>query len=391
MPFGGFGGFGGAPGGGVPPPQQGGFAGVPQGFGGGGMGFGGAPAQQQQAQQQPAAVGTPMYAGGGGMGGGMGMPSGAAGMPPGSMGLPHGGMGGMGMPPAGGMGAMPMSQAPAMGQGMGAAAAPPMMQQQAATGGGVSEAPLDLACTAGSRAAGWMAAKRHFRSIFEGAGGSPLILPSREVLSAALEAALRDLKAVDALNAQAPDECGLGKLCLQLMSFATVDDPAALVQLFAGLEQVSSPVMTLLLDVPWAATAQSGWPLFALLGTLNMRKGHVPGALNGPEVDGLHDQAGQTLQAELAQALRVGDVMALERAGASFLAKESQGSALAPLTALAVQALGTGEQERVGLLQTLQAAFKQVIATAPELDIALSTNWPLWGLLQLNMDSFATA
>lgn len=283
------------------------------------------------------------------------------------------GMGGLGMPPQGGMGGVPMGQA----------AAPPA---------GGAEPPLDLSCLAGPRAAGWAAAKRHFRGIFDGsAGGSPLMLPSREALSAALEAALRDLKAADALNPQAPDECGLGKLCLQLMSFATVDDPAALVQLFAGLEQVSSPVMTLLVDVPWAATAQSGWPLFALLGTLNMRKSHVSGALNSPEVDGLADQAGLVLQAELSQALQVGDAGALERAGASFLQKESQGSALAPLTALAVQAIGSGPQERVGLLQTLQAAFKQVIASAAELDIALSTNWPLWGLLQLNLDSFTAA
>jgi len=262
------------------------------------------------------------------------------------------------------------------------------MQQQAAPA--AAEPPLDFACGSGPRAPGWLAAKTYFRAIFEGQG-SPLVLPSRELLSASVDAALRDLKAVDALNPQAPDECGLGKLCLQLMSFATVDDPSALVQLFAGLEQVSSPVMTLLLDVPWAATAQSGWPLFALLGTLNMRKSHVPGALNSPEVDGLHEQAGMMLQAELSQALQAGDAGALERAGASFLQKDAQGSALAPLTALAVQAIGSPMQERMGLLQTLQAAFKQVIASAPELDIALSTNWPLWGLLQLNMDSFAVA
>lgn len=236
-----------------------------------------------------------------------------------------------------------------------------------------------------------MAAKRHFQSIFLGPGMSPLSLPSREVLTAALERALAELKAVNALSPQAADECGLGKLCLQLLSFATIDDPAVLAQLFQGLEQLASPVLTMMLDVPWAATGQAGWPLFGLLSTINLRKAHVPEALNTPEVDGLADVSGQTFLAELLGALQAGDAAALDRAGAGFLQRpDAQGSALAPLTALAAQALGgTDANQRLGFMQAMQGAMKQVIGSPGELDIALSTRWPLWGLLQMILEPFA--
>jgi len=257
--------------------------------------------------------------------------------------------------------------------------------------GGAAEPPMDLACAASPRAAGWAGAKRHFQALFAPPGGSPLMLPSKEAVSAALEAAMRELQAVQALSPQAADDCGLGKLCLQLLSIAGIEDPTALAQLFQGLEQLASPVLTMLLDVPWAATGQSGWPLFGLLSLINLRKGTVPEALNVVAVDGLNDALGQAFQVEIIAALQAGDGGALERAGAAFLQRpDSQGSALAPLTAIAAQALGTSDVgRRMGLFETLQGVMKQVIGSPAELDIGLSTRWPLWGLLHMAMEPLA--
>jgi len=253
---------------------------------------------------------------------------------------------------------------------------------------------VDLACLEGPRAVGWQRAKLYFRAVFELEGTSPLSLPNREFLVASLDGAMQELKAVNALSPEAPDECGLGKLSLQLLTFATVEDPAALVQIFAGLEQLSSPVMTMLLDVPWAATAQAGWPIFGLLGLLNMKKGQLDGILNTLEIDGMADVPGQALQIELATALQAADGNMLMQAGANYLARAemagTQGSALAPLTALAAQAAGNpSAQERLGFMQVLQTAFKQVVGSAAELDVALSTNWPVWCLIQLAVEPFA--
>jgi len=277
------------------------------------------------------------------------------------------------MPGAGGMGMGGMGMPGGMGMAMPGAA--PGMQQA------MAEPPEDMSCSAGPRAAAWEAAKQHFRGLLAPGKSAPQ-LASREAMSAAMEAALKELKAVDALGPQAADECGLGKLCLQLLSFATVDDPVALVQLFSGFEQLSSPVLTMLLDVPWAALAGAGWPFFGLLSQINLRRGHMQGALNTEAVDGLEEPANRAFQGELAAALAAADTAAVDKASSTYLQQETKGSALGPLTAMAAQASGSAPlQERLAMIQGLQIGFRQVIGNAMELDIAMGTQWPLWGLL----------
>merc|ERR1719464_1852738 len=126
-------------------------------------------------------------------------------------------MGGLGMPQAFG-GGVPQGMGMGMPQGMGGV---PM-------GGGMQQpdAPPDLACSASPRTPAWAAAKQHFRGLFPGGAAVPQ-LASREAMTASMEGALRDLKAMEALGSQAADECGLGKLCLQLLSFGSIDDPGA--------------------------------------------------------------------------------------------------------------------------------------------------------------------
>merc|ERR1719336_1932688 len=143
--------------------------------------------------------------------------------------------------PQGFGGGMPQGMA-SMPQGM------PMGGMQQA----VADPPPDLACSASPRTPAWAAAKQHFRGLFPAAAAVPQ-LASREAMTASMEGALKDLKAMEALGPQAVDECGLGKLCLQLLSFASIDDPAAIVQLFS------------------VALAGAGWPFFGLLSQLNLR------------------------------------------------------------------------------------------------------------------------
>mmetsp|Transcript_42079 Transcript_42079/g.121564 ORF Transcript_42079/g.121564 Transcript_42079/m.121564 type:complete len:290 (+) Transcript_42079:3-872(+) len=275
-----------------------------------------------------------------------------------------------------------MPQGSGMGAGMGGIGVPPAGSQAAG---------MDLACASGPRAAGWSAAKKLFRALYDGEDVSPLVLPSAERMSATLDSAMAELKAVGALAPDAGDECGLGRLCLQLMSIAAVEEPAALAQLFQGLEQLASPVLTMLLDVPLAALGQAGWPLFGLLSTINLRKSQIPEVINSVEVDGLADDAGLFFQSELLNALQAGNAEALNRVGAFYLQLDASGSALAPLTALASQTLAASTVgERLAFLDTFQAALKQVIGSAAELDIALSTRWPLWGMTQMSLDALSS-
>lgn len=248
-----------------------------------------------------------------------------------------------------------------------------------------------MACSSGRTAAGWGTAKLRFQALLAQASGGalgqqPLQLAAKEALSAALEGAIRDLKAVDAFSPQVADDCGMGKLCLQLLSMASLDDTTALAQLFSSLEQLSSPTLTMLLDVPWAVLAQTGWPFFGLLAQLHLRKAQIPVAMNNEALDGLDSAEGKTFQATLTSALSTGNGKLLEQASAVYLQKEAKGSALGSLTALGAQAALTQPQDRLAILQAMQQAFRQVIGNGEELDIALGTRWPLWGLLHASVD-----
>jgi len=244
-----------------------------------------------------------------------------------------------------------------------------------------------LSCTRGPRGSSWNQAKQRFRNIFQ--SDPPWIHGPKETLSATMEGALADLNAAQSLSPDVADECGLGKLCIQLLSFSAAEDPTALVKLFASFEQIASPVLTMLLDVPWVVLAHAGWPIFGLLSQINGRKATVPGALNDDSVDGMQQQAALQFQTDLANGLNHKDGMAVQRAADSFLREASNlyGSVLGALTAMAAQALACPEpQERMQLLTAVQQGFAQTIRNGSELDVALSTKWPLWGLIHGAID-----
>jgi len=250
--------------------------------------------------------------------------------------------------------------------------------------------PEDLACSGGAHAATWFSVKERFRT----AVASPLTLAPREVIVAALEGALQELKMANALDPASADECGLGKLCLQLLSILTMDDPAGLMQLFGSYEQLASPVLTMLLDVPWVALSQAGWPILGLLAQVNLRKAHASaGTIDTQGLDGLDDPASRQFFEQMGMALQSGNQAGLDAVAGAFLQKEPQsGSALSMLCALAAQAVATSQvQTRVQVLDALQAAMRQVIGSAAELDIGLSTQWPLWGLSHAAVDSIGVS
>lgn len=254
--------------------------------------------------------------------------------------------------------------------------------------GSATQGEVDWACVNGPRSEAWQSAKKGFRGLFAGPSG-PYQLVSKETLAAAIESTIKDLKNAGAFSPQAADECGLGKLSVQLGSLVGLEDSTALMNLFAGHEPIASPVLTMLLDVPWYALAVSGWPVFGLLNQINLRKQLIPGVMQSIEaLDGTTDASTKSFLAEVTTALGSGDNDALAKAGAAFLKQESKGSALGPLTALAAQAIGSPTvDERGALLQTVQAGFKQVLGTAAELDMALTTQWPLFGIIHATLGS----
>lgn len=304
--------------------------------------------------------------------------------PPGQAAASMGPTGGLGGGLGGGLPSsfgMPSASLPNMG------GLPPLGGQQQIQ----TEIPHDLGCSEGPRAQAWQSAKRHFRKVFGEAGVAPFSLATPEEMAGAMEAAMKDLNAVDALKPETQDDCGFGKLFLQLLSIVMSDDPLAFSEVIRGVEQIASPVLTLLLDIPWAGTAQSGWPFFGLFAQANLRKHTVPGALNAEQVDGFDDPNAQQFLAYLAEAVPNLDLGAMAQAGGLYLNAPTQGQALGPMTAIAAQAAVAPLEPRIEGLNLLQKSFKQVVQSGPELDIALSTRWPLWTLLHLAVTPLAVS
>lgn len=253
-------------------------------------------------------------------------------------------------------------------------------------GGGAVEPPPDLGCLTGPHAATWQQVKGIFRSVFP-QDGPPNGIVAREKLVAALDDGMKKLTDSKALAPESMGECGLGRLALQLMTLTTVEDTGALVQIFSESEQLASPVLTFLLDINWVLIGQSGWPIFAYLGQINNRKQHEGITINDAG-DGLDTELPKAFLTALREGMAGEDYGKVVQTSAEYLQAEGNKSPLSLLTAFASQAMALSAGERVRVLQDMQNALKQMIGGAPELDIALSTRWPMWGLSHSAIDAF---
>jgi hypothetical protein len=250
--------------------------------------------------------------------------------------------------------------------------------------------PPDMGCSEGPRAAQWQGVKKRFRQLFEGANG-PFRHVDMEVLVTSVKDSIAEIEAVKGFSPEATNECGFGKLFMQLLSIATMEDPTTIAQYFQEHPDASSPVMTMLLDIPWLATAQSGWPFMAILGQISHQKSDVLGpVLNVDAVDGLANEQIKAYFNDLVEAQKQGDMIGMAHSSREFLRMDHQGSPFGTMTALAASAaLSMNLQERLKGLELLQDSFRQAISNPQELDIALTIRWPLWAFLHVTVDVFA--
>lgn len=252
--------------------------------------------------------------------------------------------------------------------------------------------PADMGCAEGPRAAQWLAVKGRFRGLLDGAGG-PFKPVASDALIAALRESIAEVEAVRGLStdADAVNECGFGKLFIQLLSIVTVEAPGGIVQYFQEHPAIASPVMTMLLDIPWVSVAQSGWPLFGILAQINYQKNKLLAPmLNLDAVDGIANEAVAAYYEVMSTSRDNGDMMGMATASQMYLRNTPPGSPYGTLTALATTCAVTMDlRERFKGIQTLQDSFRQALTSAAELDIALTVRWPLWAFLHVSVDVFA--
>lgn len=255
----------------------------------------------------------------------------------------------------------------------------------------VSEIPEDLACEKGAHAAAWQSAKTRFRTLLESQDLFGLIPADK--IKGAVDAAVADVRTAGGFDKSAGDECGYGRLAIQLLSLALVDDPVASAQPLQQSSTIANPVLTLLLDIPWVATALSGWPFFGILAQVGHHKvSKLSGMLDNEAVDQLGQKGSQAFFTEMAAAAQKGDLVGMAEASIMVLQSNADVGVIGSLTALATQAAMQADvQKRMGQCQALQQALRNAIGDARELDIALTTRWPLWSLLHISVDAFSTA
>jgi len=254
--------------------------------------------------------------------------------------------------------------------------------------------PSDMGCTAGPRSVEWGRVKQRFRSLFEGGDGPFKPVPV-ETIASTLSGSVADLEPSRGLSgdADAVVECGIGKLFIKLLALAAVEDPQSIAQYFTENSDITSPIMTMLLDIPWASVAQSGWPFFGVLAQINYQKVKVLSPmLDVAAIDGLVNEPILAYFELMMASQQSGDMLAMAAASEMYLRDPPEGSPYAGLTAMASRAAFSMDvQERLQAIGTLQDAFKQALREPSELDIALTIRWPLWGFLHVCIDVFAEA
>jgi len=255
--------------------------------------------------------------------------------------------------------------------------------------------PEDLECEKGPHAAVWKQVKKKFRSLLEDTPGALFNPIPEEKLKIVVDDTIAQVKGAGGFDSTSTDECGYGKLALQLLSVCLVSDPMAVAQTVQSAgESFASPVLTLLLDIPWVATALSGWPLFGLLAQVSLRKAALlEGIVDLESIDGVNK--GSPYFTSMRSAMTSSDLTAMADATLQYLDKndvEGDGGALGALTALATQAaVQSNVQERLNLINGLQEAMKRAVHNSQELDMMLATRWPLWSLIHFTVDAISIA
>lgn len=261
-------------------------------------------------------------------------------------------------------------------------------QQNATTGvqqqEPVSDDPLaemDLLCLNNTKAQSWFNIQQKLRYIL-GPPAAVVSLDKTNTLEPALTSIMEDMSVA---MSSGEDACGVGKLMVQLLNVITVDSDGKLVgEAVLNNEPLSSPIMTLLLDIPWTAY-QPSWPLFGLMAQMSQRR-HLA-KQNVLEIDGLSHPEMQQFLGAMTMAIGNGDLEALKELSKAFLEAGEGAVEASPIgfvTALLTQAAFVDSAEESQLIFfEAQKIIKRMIYSVQDLDTTLASRWPMWGMAYL--------
>jgi len=190
-------------------------------------------------------------------------------------------------------------------------------------------------------------------------------------------------------------ECGMGRLCMSLLAVLAGGTGGTLL----GAHALHSPLLTVLLDVPWRLLVHSGWPIFGMLAQLHLRARERQTAPTvGPAAVYFHDLTASLERrdakphAQLERGLATQEAARIAHLGAAFLRSDegriyASDHVIPGLCALASQLLspevGTTSMPMEDALQQVQGFFRQAVQSIEDLQGTLDSAWPLYSVLHL--------
>lgn len=240
---------------------------------------------------------------------------------------------------------------------------------------------MDLQCTNGTHAGTWNVIQQKMRYIF-GPDAAFQSLDKQGQIEPVLYSIIEDMASIGHV---AEDGCGVGKVLVQLLSVLAADTDGSTVrdQILSN-ERLTSPLMTLLLDIPWIGV-QPMWPMFGFFAQLQQRR--ILNETNSLVVDGLEHPDVQKVAGGLSTAIMNGDTEGLKVLSQAFLDAGAGGVELSPigfLTSIFTQAaIANSTEEAQAIFFEAQNVVKRMVFQPQDLDTLLASRWPLWGLAHI--------
>lgn len=252
-----------------------------------------------------------------------------------------------------------------------------LQEPGAAPGSGPAAADVDFSCAGIPK---WVAVREIFGAAAPVLATEPLGAGGvRQLLDVALGSMV---EGGDKGAMTQQDDCGLGRLLLHILA-TIADDYTAdeLGHMVRQIEPLHSPLMTVLLDIPWAQVTQSMWPFAAVLHQLSLRRREaLP-----PEFDqlkGVHQQFHAFITAALAEGKAAEAPAVLGEAAQQYIDATRDAPPSATGTAAAVLARGLAQRDAAAL-DAAQSLVQQLVASPTDLDAFLVSHWPVFQLWSL--------
>jgi len=239
---------------------------------------------------------------------------------------------------------------------------------------------MDLTCMKTAQLQTWLTIQQKFQYILGPSAGF-VALHKENTLEPALSSITSDVAGLPKENV---GECAIGQLMLQLLKVITIDSDGELIGQIKNQDQLSSPILTLLLDVPWTAF-QPEWPLFGLLAQAAVKRSQTH--TNNEAIDGLIQPELKQFASAMNRAIGETNLEGLRGLSRAFIDSGADAVKVSPigfLTAVFTQAATSAtKKDAQAMLSDAQIFMKNMITSPSDLEATLGSQWPMWGMAYL--------